>query len=437
MSRSTASRKNTKINSTVGVIGLGYVGLPLAVRCAERGFRVTGFDIDVRKVEAVNHRRSPFADVALQRRLRQHPIVATDDFSLLRDMKIIVVCVPTPVDHQYFPDLTPLQRAIETIVEHIHGQPLVVVESTINPGVCEEVVLPIFMQVGKQDGRDFYLAHCPERINPGDPCWHVGNIPRVVGSTTTAGLNAAYKFYSQVTDGTVKKMTSIKEAEAVKIVENTFRDINIAYVNELAMSFAVLGINTKHVIAGAATKPFAFLPHYPSCGIGGHCIPVDPYYLIERAKQAGFEHKFLRLARQINNGMPQYTVGLLEQCLNGLAKSVKGSKVGVLGLAYKANIDDTRESPAWEVIKALQALQAKVEVFDPHVLAHSTVKTLDELLKKVNAIILVTNHTAFLKALTPVRLKRHHISIVIDGKNALSAAAIKAAGICYKGIGVV
>lgn len=230
-------------------------------------------------------------------------------------------------------------------------------------------------------------------------------------------------------------MKSIREAEAVKVVENSFRDINIAFVNELALSFDKLDIDVKDVIEGAATKPFSFLAHFPSCGVGGHCIPVDPYYLIERAKRAGFDHKFLKRAREINNYMPIYTVELLQDALNMVKLPMNGTRVGVLGLSYKANIDDVRESPSFKIIEALKEHRAIVETFDPHVLNVSSKKTLNDILASCDALVLATNHREFLTMLTPELLMQYNIQVIIDGKNALDKDAFRSSGIVYKGIG--
>jgi nucleotide sugar dehydrogenase len=296
------------------------------------------------------------------------------------------------------------------------------------------VVEPIFREAGFKVGQDYYLAHCPERINPGDPKWNVTNIPRVVGAFTKQGLKLATEFYESIVDAAIRPMRSIREAEAVKIVENSFRDINIAFVNELARSFALMNIDVKDVIRGAATKPFAFMPHYPSCGVGGHCIPVDPYYLIERAKKTGFDHKFLRVAREINNGMPKYTVELLEGALNEVKMPMNGTKVGILGVAYKANVDDIRESPSVKIMEMVKNKKAQMYVFDPHIPSASNVKSLDELLKKSDALILVTDHDEF-KKIDPKVLKKNKIKVLVDGKNLFERSDIEKAGVVYRGIG--
>lgn len=420
---------------TVAVIGLGYVGLPLALRASERGYRVIGLDTSEKKIALLKERQSPIPDPALIEQMKQFAFTPTTDPSTLREADIILICVPTPVDEMYYPDLTPVREAATMAAKNLKKGALVVLESTVNPGVSEEVIQPILEVEGHTVGSDVYLAHCPERINPGDPKWNVSNIPRVVGATDATGLKRALDFYRAIVDGEIRPMKSIREAEAVKIVENSFRDINIAFVNELARSFDVLGIDTKDVIEGAATKPFAFMPHFPSCGVGGHCIPVDPYYLIERAKQSGFDHRFLKIAREINNSMPGYTVELLQDALNEKQKALNGTTVGVLGLAYKANIDDLRESPALRIIEALKDHKATVITHDPHVMDRSTEKSLEALLEKADCLILATDHRVFKEQLTPELLKQYNIEVLIDGKNCLDKKAFQSAGILYKGIG--
>jgi len=422
-------------DKSVCVIGLGYVGLPIAVRAVERGYAVSGVDLDDRKISLINEGKSPIEDAGLSEEIPKYPFKATTDPAVINEADIVLICVPTPVDSMHFPDRRPVRGATEMIAKNAKKGALVVLESTVNPGVSEEIVKPILEEAGFTVGTDIFLAHCPERINPGDKKWSVKNIPRVVGATDATGLERSVAFYRSIVDGEIRPMKSIREAEAVKIVENSFRDINIAFVNELAKSFDQLGIDVKDVIKGAATKPFAFMAHYPSCGVGGHCIPVDPYYLIERAKQSGFDHRFLRIAREINNSMPAYTVELLQDELNSLRLPLNGTKVGVLGLAYKPNVDDMRESPAEDVIAELGKHGADVATFDPHVLRLSTTKTLEEILERSEALVLTTAHREFLESITPELLAKHGIKAVIDGQNALDGVAMEAAGIAYKGIG--
>jgi UDP-N-acetyl-D-glucosamine dehydrogenase len=423
---------------TVTVIGIGYVGLPLACVIARKGYKTYGLDLNKEAVKLVNQKKSPFKDEFVSRLLPKINLVATTDPKILKESDIAVICVPTPVDEKSLPVFKPLIGAVESIVNNFKKGILVVVESTINPGVCEEVVLPLFEEKDLKVGKDFFLAHCPERINPGDPKWNVLNLPRCAGGVTKKCLDKTVKFYRSVLDSKITPMKSIKEAEATKTIENAFRDINIAFVNELAKSFDKMGIDLIDVIQGASSK-FSFMPHWPSCGVGGHCIPVDPYYLIEKARNVGFEHDFLKLARRINNSMPHYTVKLLTKELNEIGKAVNGAKIGILGVSYKANVDDTRDAPFFDIRKELKDKKAKIEVFDPFVERESTVKSLDELLKKSEILVMVSNHQEFEK-ITPRLCKKYGIKIIIDGRSFYGGRIsdkegfIKA-GIRYKGIG--
>ncbi|MBU0598624.1 nucleotide sugar dehydrogenase [Patescibacteria group bacterium] len=428
-------RKKRK-SMMITIVGIGYVGLPLACLCGEKGYKTFGISKDRKKINQINNGISPIkGDIYLEKMISRKFFTATSSYDSISKSDIIIICVPTPVDERYNPDLTPVKQSCRNIAKHLKKGQLIIIESTVNPGVCEEVVKPLLEEAtGLQAGKDFYLAHCPERINPGDPHWNVRNIPRCVGALSRQGLLKSLKFYRHILEGEVRPMKSIKEAEATKIIENSFRDINIAFVNELAKSFEVLGIDLMDVIEGASTKPFAFMAHYPSCGVGGHCIPVDPYYLIERAKLAGFDHRFLKLAREINNSMPSYTVDLLIKSLNDLKKSIRGTKVGLLGMAYKANVADMRESPAVDIMKILKKQGAMVEVFDPYLPDQSTVKNLEELLKKSEALIIATDHNEF-KQLSLSLLKKNGIKVVIDGKNCLNNKLIKKSKIIYKGVG--
>jgi len=428
--------KNVKV---VSVIGLGYVGLPLALRAAEKGYKVFGLDLDDKKVKTIKQGRSPFKEEFIDKRLAMlSKINATSNPAILKKSDIVVVCVPTPVDEKFYPIFKPLVSAIEIIIKNRkHGQ-LIVIESTINPGVCEEVLIPLFEKAKLIEGKDFFMAHCPERINPGKDTvskgYDVANIARVIGAMSKKGLDLAKEFYESIIDAPIKTMGSIKEAEACKVVENSFRDINIAFVNELAKSFDKMGIDVKNVIDGAATKPFAFMPHYPGRGVGGHCIPVDPYYLIERAKESGFDHKLLRVAREINNSMPSYTVETMQDLLNGINLSMKGTSIGVMGLSYKANVDDLRESPAIKIIEELKKKEANIVRFDPFIKSMSDAKNIKNFLKKSDAIILVTNHQEFLD-LDPTDFKKNGIRAIVDGMNCLDQKKIKKLGIKYHGIG--
>lgn len=425
---------NGKLKKSVCVIGLGYVGLPLAVQCSLKEYKVYGLDKDEKKIKKINSGKSPIKEKFLDENLLKVNLKVSNDNNIIKKSDIVLVCVPTPIDKNFYPNLDPIKHAVEIIAKNLKKGQLVIIESTINPGVCEEVVEPIFKEAGYKVGKDYFLAHCPERINPGDPKWNITNIPRVVGSFNKKGLAIALDFYGNIIDAEIYPMKSIREAEAVKIVENSFRDINIAFVNELAKSFDRMEIDAVDVIKGASTKPFAFMPHWPSCGVGGHCIPVDPYYLIERAKLSGFDHEFLKIARKVNNSMPEYAVELLQDALNEIKLSLKGTGVGVLGLSYKANVDDLRETPAFKIIEKLKNYGAKVLVFDPYFPQMSQTKNLETLLKKSKAIMLVTDHKEF-KMIDPALFKKHGIKAIVDGKNCLDKKKIEKFGIIYKGIG--
>jgi len=327
--------------------------------------------------------------------------------------------------------LDPLINAVNTIKSNLKTGALVVLESTIFPGTTEDIILPLFDNL--ICGEDYFLAHCPERIDPGNLKWNVSNIPRVVGGVSEICTTHAFNFYNSIIDAEILKLNSVKAVEATKVMENSFRDINIAFMNELAMSFEKMGIDITEVIKAASTKPFSFMPHWPGCGVGGHCIPVDPYYLIEKAKQSGFEHKFLKLARQINNSMPNYTVQKVVDGLNEIGKSVKGSKVTILGLAYKPDVSDIRESPSFKIIELLKKKGANLIIYDPFVLDHSNVLTLDEALH-CDCVVLVTSHSQF-KTISSDLLKQKDVRVLIDGRNFFNGKEIIDQGIVYKGIG--
>ncbi|MCA9385435.1 nucleotide sugar dehydrogenase, partial [Candidatus Dojkabacteria bacterium] len=330
----------------------------------------------------------------------------------------------------------PLISAIEAIAKFIRKNSVVIIESTINPGTCEEILVPLIEDATNLHiGDDVTLAHCPERINPADPKWNIYNIARNVGSVPNEEAHKIAEFYGSFLDAEIHPMSSIKVAESTKIIENTFRDINIAYVNELAQSFDAMGIDLYETIQGASNKPFGFMPHWPGAGVGGHCIAVDPYYLIKRAEKSGFDHKFLKRARQINNYMPKYAVERLADALIKREKSIDTTTVGVLGVSYKPNVSDTRESPALEIITHLRDSGANVEIFDPLVPEYSTKETLEELLQGVDAILLATAHPQIIEKLTPKILKKHKIEVVLDGRNVLDKKSIESEGILYRGIG--
>lgn len=431
----TTELASVPLSYSVAVVGLGYVGLPLALLAARKGHRVVGIDVSEKKIASIREGNSPFYDEAITRHLAETKLQADTDFARVRDADIVIVCVPTPVRDDHSPDLEPLIKACESIAAHLSPGSLIVIESTVNPGICDTIVIPTLEKHSTLiAGRDFMVSHCPERVNPGDERWGVDNINRVAGSLTPQGLEKTLLFYRSIVSGEVRPMGSLKEAEAVKIVENTFRDINIAFVNELAMSFDRMGIDIVNVIDAASTKPFAFMPHYPGCGVGGHCIPVDPYYLIEEGRRHGFDHEFLSLARRINNRMPIHSVDMLEQLLSKAGLNIAESRIAVLGLAYKADIDDMRESPAHDILKELAVRGATTVAFDPYIHDDRYASSLDEALLGAQAAIIATPHKEF-RNLHPRDFLDRGVEIVLDGKNCLPKKLFLDSGITYKGIG--
>ncbi len=421
--------------ATVGVVGLGYVGLPLALLAASRGFRVIGFDIDEVKVAQLSRREANFLNEEEAESFKKHTptLSVTADERDLDGVDAFIVCVPTPVYDNRLPDLRPLEGACAVVGRHLTKGALVVIESTVSPGVCEEAALPVLEKVSGLTRGEFDFAHCPERVNPGDARWDVRVIPRVMGALTPVALERAARLYRELLDAEVLPMGSIKEAEAVKMVENAFRDINIAFVNELAVAFDRAGIDIVNVIKGASTKPFGFMPFYPGCGVGGHCIPVDPYYLIRYGRENGFEHTFLITARRINTKMPLYTARLLERSLREQDKKIEGSVIALLGLSYKRDIPDMRESPARAIRETLERRGAIVRAYDPFA-PGSTVRTLDDALRDADAVVIATDHSVF-RALTPQYFEKFGVGIVVDGRNCLDKSAFARTGITYRGVG--
>lgn len=426
--------KKNNTDQTVAIVGLGYVGLPLALLCAKKGYTVIGIDNDSEKIKLLKQRISPFYDQEVTKDLAETTVKFEMNNTAIHKADIVVVCVPTPVYDNHLPNLEPLMDAVRGIKPHMKKDVLIVIESTVNPGVCEDIVLPVLRDGKSLQSQEFYLAHCPERINPGDSIWKLETIPRVVGSLNSEGLSRTVDFYESILNAPVRAMGSIKEAEAVKVVENSFRDVNIAFVNELAMSFHKLGIDVVNVINGASTKPFSFLAHYPGSGVGGHCIPVDPYYLINYGMQNGFHHQFLSMARRINNHMPAFTVHLTEEVLLEQGLKLPGSTIAVLGLSYKPNVDDTRESPSFKIIEILRGKGAIPISYDPHSKVLSEARTLDEACANADAVIIATAHKEFL-ALSPGYLKEKGVRAIVDGRNCLDHTLFGQSEISYVGIG--
>jgi len=410
--------KIRKKDFKVCVIGLGYVGFPLLKLLLKKKFPAIGLDVEKEVVKKALDKKIP---------------ATLDAKEALDDSDCAIICVPTPIEDDRRPNLKYVKSSTKTISKYLKKNCLIILESTVAPGTTEEILLPILEKSGLKKG-EFYLAHCPERIDPGNKKWDVQNIPRVIGGIDEKSCDIVYNFYDNILDADILKLSNPKAAEAVKIVENAFRDINIAYVNELAKSFDEFGIDISEVIKGASTKPFAFMPHYPGCGVGGHCIAVDPYYLISKAEKTGFNYQFLKLAREINNSMPEYCVKKITKGLNKAGKTIKGSKITILGLSYKPNVNDTRESPAFKIIEELKKWDADLTIFDPYCPKLSNVNTLKDALKKKDCIVLVTEHKEFRK-ITPKLIKENRIKVVIDGRNIFDKKKIEKLGIIYEGIG--
>src|SRR5580692_6408115 len=386
----------------VGVVGLGYVGLPLAVEYAEAGYHVTGIDLSEGKVARINAGDSYIGDVpssAVEPLVGNGKLRATTDFSVIRDLDTINICVPTPLRKTKDPDMSYIVAACEEIAKYFHPGMLVILESTTYPGTTDELVLPMLEKSGLKVGTDFFLCFSPERVDPGNAKFQTKNIPKVVGGTTRECTELGRLFYSQALQYVVP-VSSTQVAEMVKLLENTFRMINIGLVNEMAIMCDGMGINVWEVIDAAATKPFGFMPFYPGPGLGGHCIPIDPFYLSWKTKQTGVEARFIELAGYINGQMPHFVVGKVQSALNNHGKAVKGSRVHIVGVAYKRNIDDMRESPALDVILLLKKLGADVSYSDPYVteirLEDETLLSEDAgALRTADCVVIVTDHTAF------------------------------------------
>jgi UDP-N-acetyl-D-glucosamine dehydrogenase len=353
----------------VGVIGLGYVGLPLAVEFARAGFVTTGIDVDPRKVDAVNAGTSYIPDVpstAVARLVADGRLQATADFSIVKELDTINICVPTPLRKTKDPDMSYIVSAVEQIAKYIHPGMLVVLESTTYPGTTEELVQPMLEAGGLKAGVDFFLAFSPERVDPGNPTYNTHNVPKVVGGLGDESTELASALYGSAIE-TIVPVSSPQAAEMVKLLENTFRMVNIALVNEIALMCDRLGIDVWEVVKAAATKPFGFMPFYPGPGLGGHCIPIDPFYLSWKAKQFGFDPRFIELAGQVNGSMPHFVVDKIADALNRHLKPLNGSTILILGVAYKRDIDDIRESPALDVMMLLHQKGATVRYADPYV----------------------------------------------------------------------
>ena len=415
----------------VGVIGLGYVGLPLLVEFASKGFQATGFEVDENKAKQINEGHSYIGDVPaprLNEMVKAERLRATTDFNHLSECDAIIICVPTPLRKTKEPDVSYILAAAEEIQKRLRRGQIIILESTTYPGTTDEVLLPMFEETGLKLDTDFLLAFSPERVDPGNPQFMTHNIPKVVGGVTDDSTIVAAHLYSQIVND-VHAVSSARVAEAAKLLENTFRAVNIGMANEMARLCYALNIDTWEVIRAAATKPFGFMAFYPGPGIGGHCIPLDPHYLSWKARQHGFDSRFISLAEEVNSRMPEHVVQLVSDGLNDERKAVKGASVLLLGVAYKRDVDDVRESPALSIIDRLRTKGANVRYHDPFVKelrfddAHieasgeplSSMPLTDEELSAADCVIIVTDHSE-------IDYKRVCATapLIVDTRNALN-----------------
>lgn len=417
--------------AVVGIVGLGYVGLPLAVEFAEAGFHVIGLDLSQSKVSQLNRGESYIPDIATD---RLRPLVesghlkATTSYDDLRAADTISICVPTPLRKTKDPDMSYVIDAVNSVAEICHEGMLVILESTTYPGTTEEIVVPKLRSGGFNVGENVFVAFSPERIDPSNKRYGVRNTPKVVGGVTADCTEIAAKLYSTAVDQVVP-VSSPTAAEMVKLLENTFRAVNIGLVNEMAVMCDKLGVDVWEVIRGAATKPFGFMPFYPGPGLGGHCIPVDPLYLSWKLRTLNYNARFIELASEVNTSMPLYVIEKVTQALNDDCKSVKGSHIVVLGVAYKRDVDDVRESPALDVISLLHNRGAKVEYHDPYVPSvrleddehMSTSQYSDALLESADCVVIVTDHSSY-----DWQHVAEHSALIVDTRNALAKVSGKA-----------
>ncbi len=410
----------------LAVIGLGYVGLPLAIEFAKTGFTVYGIDVDAFKVAQLRKGRSYVGDVAARdvaEAVRSGRFIPTTDFSVLKKAHTINICVPTPLNKTKDPDVSYIIAAADEVARHLQKGQLVILESTTYPGTTDELILPRLTARNMTVGKDFFLAFSPERVDPGNPIYQTRNIPKVVGGVTPKCTVMASLLYRQTLD-TVIPVSSTRVAEMVKLLENTFRSVNIGLANETALLCDRLDIDVWEVIDAAATKPFGFMPFYPGPGLGGHCIPIDPFYLSWKARLSGFEARFIELAGQINGHMPEHVVRRVVQALNQRGRAVKGSKILLLGVSYKADIEDTRESPSLDLIELLEELGGKVHYSDPHVprlefqgRKRNSIALTPAALKRFDCVVIATAHKEF-----DFKEVLRHAPAIVDTRNALKGS---------------
>ncbi len=399
-------RKIADKSAVVGIVGLGYVGLPLAVEMAEAGYKTIGFDVQAKKVDSVNAGHNYIGDIVgdkLKNMVETGYLRATSDFDFIRDVDAVAICVPTPLDKYQQPDISYVKGSTESVAEHVHPGMLVVLESTTYPGTTEELLKPILEKSGLVCGEDFYLAFSPERVDPGNKQYKTKNTPKVVGGVTKDCTEIAAALYRNVLEGGVYEVSSPAVAEMEKLLENTYRNINIGLANEMAIICNRMGINVWEVIEAAKTKPYGFQAFYPGPGLGGHCIPLDPFYLTWKAREFDYHTRLIETSGEINTGMPEYVVDRVMKVLNRNKTAMNGAKVLVLGVAYKNDIDDYRESPALNVIDHLIEQGAETTYYDPYIpeykhkgKVHTGAKELtDEMLREADIVVICTAHECF------------------------------------------
>ena len=411
----------------VCVVGLGSIGLPTAELCAKKGHDVTGIDVNPRVVNAINNGKQPRTDQALEYSFR-----ATSEESALREKEVVLVCVPTE-SQKGSRTLQVLLQAVEAIARNVSKGTLVVVESTVSPGTMENKVIPCFKNATRQEPEQGILfAHCPERLDMGNPNWNVENLPRVLGANSKQAQERAKAFYTSILSGRIFVVSSLKAAELTKVAENTYREINIAYVNELAKLCEKGGVDIVEVIQGASTKPLGYVPFYPGCGIGGTCIPAATDFILQWSRGEQFPLRLVQVAKKINRGMPKFIIGLLQKEVEEQGLALTDLRIGILGIAYKPGIGDTRLSPTLEVVKLLKKKKIAYKAFDPHVRTSYSAPSISELLQWSNGLILMTAHSEFKDIEMQIPSS---VRVIIDGRNFLSKETIGKRGIRYKGIG--
>ncbi|MCI1956615.1 MAG: nucleotide sugar dehydrogenase [Oscillospiraceae bacterium] len=393
-------------SAVVGIVGLGYVGLPLAVEFAKAGYRTIGFDVQAKKVDAVNAGHNYIGDIVgdtLKNAVEAGRLTATSDFAFIRKVDAVAICVPTPLDKYQQPDISYVKGSTESVAKYVHGGMVIILESTTYPGTTEELLKPILEAGGLKCGRDFYLAFSPERVDPGNKQYKTKNTPKVVGGIGRDSTEVAAALYRSVLAGGVFEVSSPAVAEMEKLLENTYRNINIGLANEMAIICHRMGINVWEVIEAAKTKPYGFQAFYPGPGLGGHCIPLDPFYLAWKAREYDYHTRLIETSGEINTGMPEYVVQRAMTVLNRDKKSMNGAKVLVMGVAYKADIDDYRESPALNIVDLLLKQGADTTFYDPYIpeyrhkgKTHTGARELtDEMLKRADIVIICTAHSCF------------------------------------------